>query len=315
MTTLKIPLSVPGSQVNEYKKNYRLLTHNHGRLLLLADDQKVEHLNDDFFGKNISPEDNNPEHLFKIAAASGGGVLAAHLGLIARYGRNYRQVPYLIKLNGRTNLGDNETKDSSELWWSISDIIKFKKQTGLKIVGIGYTVYLGGRYEARMLAAVAKAIYEAHQAGLTAVIWMYPRGKNVKEEDIHTIAGGSGVAATLDADFVKVKYPYGLKDKNATAKKFSEVTMAAGQTKVICVGGEKRSIPELLEYLEKQIKIAGTSGLAMGRNLHQRPLKEAVRLAAALGAIIFSDTDAKKALAIYNQETKLKKTSRFLGIF
>lgn len=315
MIDIKIPLSVPNSQISEYRKNYRFLTNNRGRLLLLADDQKVEHLNDDFFGKNIAPEDNNPEHLFKIAAASNGGVLAAHLGLVSRYGRHYRQTPYLIKLNGRTNLGDNETKDSSQLWWSVADIVKFKKQSGLKIMGIGYTIYLGGKYEAEMLATAAKAIYEAHQAGLTAVIWMYPRGKKIKEEDIHTIAGGAGVAAALDADFVKVKYPYGLPDKTATAKKFQEVTVAAGRTKVICVGGAKRSVPELLGYLEKQIKIGGANGLAMGRNIHQRPLKEAIRLSAALGAIIFHNTDVKEALKIYNQETKVRKTGRFLGIF
>ena len=166
-----------------------------------------------------------------------------------------------------------------------------------------------------MLAAAAAMIYEAHQAGLTAIIWIYPRGKNIQEENIHTIAGGAGVAAALDSDFVKVKYPYGTKDKKATAEKFQEVTRAAGRTKVICVGGSKRTAKELLEHLEAQIKIAGTNGLAMGRNLHQRPLEEATRLSAALGAIIFHDKTAKEAIAVYDNKKKVPtKGKRLFGL-
>jgi len=315
MKSITIPLSVPGNKKSEYLKNYRLLTNGRGNLLLIAGDQKVEHLNHDFFGSGISPEDKNPEHLFKIAAASHGGVLATHLGLISRYGRDYRSLPYVVKINGKTNIGLGE-KDSSRPWWSVNDIVKFKKQSGLKITAIGYTLYLGGLYEAKMLEEAARAIFEAHQAGLLAILWVYPRGKNIKEEDIHTIAGGAGVASLLDADFVKIKYPYHLKDKNSTATKFQEAVEAAGRTQIVCVGGDKRPVKEILEHLEKQMNIANTSGLAMGRNLHQRSLEEATRLSAALGAIIFHKKNAKEALAIYNKKTKKSERSfRFLGLF
>jgi len=315
MEEIKIPLSVPNDKKGEYNKNYRYLTNGSGRLLLIAGDQKVEHLNDDFFGSGINSEDNGPEHLFQIAAASRGGVLATHLGLISRYGQTYRQIPYIVKINGKTNIGSTE-KDSSRIWWTVADVIRFKKQSGLKVVGIGYTLYLGSQFEAKMLAEAAAAILAAHQAGLTAIIWVYPRGRNIKEEDIHTIAGGAGVAASLDADFVKVKYPYDAPDKKRTAEKFREVSAAAGRTKIICVGGSKRPVKELLEYLEKQVKISGASGLAMGRNMHQRPLAEASRLSAAIGAILFHNKNAAEALRIYlNKEKPKPRTSRFLGLF
>lgn len=317
MTNLRMPIDVPAARQSEYRRNYTALTKGRGHLLLIAGDQKVEHLNDDFFGSGISPEDNSPEHLFRIAAASQGGVLATHLGLIASYGHRYRHIPYIVKLNGKTNLGPNEDKDSSRLWWTVEDIVKFKKHSGLKIGGIGYTLYLGGSHEAEMLATAAAAIFQAHQAGLMAILWVYPRGKNIKEEDIHTIAGGAGVAATLGADFVKVKYPYGLKDKKTVAENFQEVTGAAGLTRVICVGSSKMAAKELLEQLHRQIRISGTAGLAIGRNLHQRPLEEASRLAAALSAIIFNNATAKEAYQIYSAKAKApaRKTGRFLGIF
>lgn len=301
MSEIKIPLSVPAAKKSEYKRNYRLATANSGRLLLIAGDQKIEHLNDDFWGPGISKDDANPEHLFKIAQQTKGSLLATHLGLVSRYGSNYRHIPYLVKINGKTNIGPNEEKDSSKCWWKTEDIVNFKKQSGLNIVGIGYTLYLGGKFEAKMLAKVAKAIFSAHQNGLIAIIWVYPRGKNIKEEDIHTIAGGAGVAACLDADFVKVKYPYGAKNNKIIAEKFKEVVAAAGRTKVICVGGDRRTNKEMLATTAEQISISGTSGLAIGRNLHQRPLTEAVKLANDISTVIHGQ--------------KNKKKSFFLGLF
>lgn len=317
MKKISPPLSVKPSKQTEYLKNLALLTKNTGHLFLIAGDQKLEHLNSDFFGPQITPEDNDPEHFFKISAASGGGALATHLGLISRYGADYRDLPYIVKINGKTNLGPNEEKDSSRLLWSVDEIVNFKKQSGLKIGAIGYTLYLGGKYEAQMLAEAAKAIYEAHQAGLLAILWVYPRGKNVKEEDIHTIAGGAGVAACLDADFVKIKYPYEAKDKKQAALKFQEATTAAGRTRVVCVGGSKQPAKEILAFLKLQMEVGKSSGLAIGRNLHQRPLEEATRLAKAISAIIFKNASLKEAESIYaNKKVTTKKgTGKFLGLF
>jgi len=302
MRDLIIPASVPATKISEYRANYKLATANSGRLLLFAGDQKVEHLNDDFYGPRIAPEDANPEHFFKIASASQGVVLATHLGLISQYGQQYPNIPYVVKVNGKTNLTTNEEKNSSLPWWTVSQVVQFKKQSKLKVVGIGYTVYLGSKYESKMLAEASQIIYDAHQHGLIAIIWMYPRGKGIKEEDIHTIAGGAGVAACLDADFVKVKYPYGLKNQKEAAEKFKEVVLAAGRTKIICVGGNMRQVKELISTTNRQIDICGTSGLAIGRNLHQRPLEKAISLVKDLSQAI-------------HKKPNTKKLTRFLGIF
>jgi fructose-bisphosphate aldolase/6-deoxy-5-ketofructose 1-phosphate synthase len=310
------PLSVPPSKVKEFIKNYKLLTQNSGNLFLIAGDQKIEHLNDDFYGPKIAKEDNNPRHLFNIANNSQGGVLAAHLGLISQYGLEFPQLPYIVKINGKTNIGPNDEKNSSKPLWSVSDVINFKKNSGLKIAAIGYTIYLGHKYEAQMLHEASQVIFEAHQNGLVAIIWMYPRGKNVKEEDIHTISGGAGVAASLDADFVKIKYPYKAKNQKKAALDFQEAITAAGKTKIICVGGSKQPAKDLLKFLDMQLQV-GTSGLAIGRNLHQRPEKEAYRLAKAISAMILKSANLKEALNIYNNKTtnKTKTTKKILGFF
>ncbi|MFA5163174.1 MAG: aldolase [Patescibacteria group bacterium] len=308
------PLSVPKNQRSQYLKNWRLATKRSGRLFLFAGDQKVEHLNDDFFGRGIDQADASPEHLFKIASQSEIGVFATQLGMIARYGDSYRQIPYVVKLNSKTNILEDKSKLLSRRWLNVDQVVRLKNQSRLKIVGVGYTIYLGSEHEGRMLKEAAKIIYDAHQAGLLAILWIYPRHPKVKnEDDIHLIAGAAGVATALGADFVKVKYPYKNKNQVKTATDFREVSLAAGNTGVICVGGSKQAAKDLITSTYLQIKHGQTVGLAIGRNLHQRSLDEAIRLSRALNALIYKNKNDKEALKIFN--TPLKTKTRFKSLF
>ncbi|MDD4498501.1 MAG: aldolase, partial [Methanosarcinaceae archaeon] len=204
-----VPLDVPATMRDTYVKNYMKITRSSGRLMLFAGDQKVEHLNSDFYGEGIPEDDADPEHLFRIAAQSKIGVFATQLGLIARYGMDYRDVPYLVKVNSKTNLVKTGQADPfSNLWYDMAQLAEFKENSGLDILGVGYTLYLGSEFEGDMLEQAAQVIYEAHQHGMITVLWIYPRGEAVKDEkDPHLIAGASGVGACLGADFVKVNYP------------------------------------------------------------------------------------------------------------
>src|SRR3990167_4404423 len=122
-----VPSDVPWSKRSTYIRNFLRMTHSTGRLMLFAGDQKVEHLNDDFFGEGISAEDGDPKHLFEIASKAKIGIFAAHLGLLARYGSSYPQVTYLVKLNGKSPLVKTEQKDPSSLaWFSVNDVVDFK---------------------------------------------------------------------------------------------------------------------------------------------------------------------------------------------
>ena len=47
----KIHLDVQKTVQKTYFKNYMKLTRESGKLMLFAGDQKVEHLNDDFYGE------------------------------------------------------------------------------------------------------------------------------------------------------------------------------------------------------------------------------------------------------------------------
>lgn len=299
---VRVPLDVPASARDTYISNYRILTSNVGRVMLMAGDQKVEHLNDDFFGPGISPDDENPEHLFQIASRARIGAFAIQLGLIARYGADYANVPYLVKLNSKTNLVKTGQRDPvSRQWHTLEQLARFREQSGLKIVGVGYTIYPGSEFEADMLAEASRIIFEVHQRGLVTVLWAYPRGQAVSDErDPHLIAGAAGVAASLGADVVKVNYPV-VKEGNV-AERFREVILAAGRTKVICAGGKGVKAEEFLTRLHEQIHISGTAGNATGRNIHQLPLEEAVRFCNAIYAVSVENKSVAEALAIYRGE-------------
>lgn len=308
MLKINIPLTVPKNKEKEYIKNFKIATHNTGKLMMFAGDQKVEHLNDDFVGRNIPKEVADPEHYFCIAEKAHIGVFATQLGLIAKYGRDYPKIPYLIKVNSKTNLLKKEYKDPfADIWIQMNKIIKFKNETKLNILGVGYTINIGSWYEPKMFRQAENLIYQAHQEGLITVLWMYPRGKAVKNEnDIHLIAGGAGVAVCLGADFVKVNFPYNKFRLDKTCKIFQEVTNAAGRTGVICVGGNKKTEKIFLQCLHGQIHISKSKGNATGRNIYQRPLDESIRMANAISAISLYDYSVKDAYNIFLGKNKLK---------
>jgi fructose-bisphosphate aldolase / 6-deoxy-5-ketofructose 1-phosphate synthase len=294
-----IPADVPNGSVNEYLSNYEEVTLGAGRLMLFAGDQKIEHLNEDFYGKGIAEDDNDPEHLFKIASKAEIGVFAAQMGLISLYGNDYPDVPYLVKLNSKSHLVKTAQMDPvSHQLIDVEQVVEFKRHSGLNVLGIGYTVYLGSEYEGRQLREAAQAIYKAHQHGLVTVLWIYPRGKAVKDEkDPDLIAGATGTAACLGSDFVKVNYPK--QEGQKSAEIFKRAVRAAGRTKVICAGGSSMEPKAFLQQLHEQIFISGAAGNATGRNIHQRPLDEAVRFCNAITSITAYEKSVDEAYAIY----------------
>lgn len=285
--TINYPADVPNNRRAVYRKNWQLLTKGTGNLLLLAGDQRIEHLNDDFFGPGITPDNNDPEYFFKISQHLSSGAIAVHYGLASRYGAQYHQANYVIKLNSKTNLpvGDPDSYNLAQ----VDQAIKLSKRAGFNLVGVGYTIYLGSKYEGRMLAEASEVIRQAHEQGLVVVLWIYPKGSKVKNENsTAVIAGASGVAISLGADFVKVKSP-----KPLTIKNIQRITQAAGLTRVVFAGGSNQSADKFFTEVAIQLK-GGSAGLAVGRNIHQHPLAEAKRRLKVLESMIYDGKPAPK---------------------
>ena len=299
---VKVPADVSADARETYIDNYMAATRGTGRLMLFACDQKVEHLNGDFYGEGIDLADLDPEHLFKIASEGVCGVCAGQRGLVARYAADYPEVNYLVKMNSKTNLVKTAQDDPYSPQLHDLEAVLDMRANGVNVVGLGYTIYLGSEYESTMLAEAGQLIAEAHAAGLLVVLWIYPRGKAVADEKAPAlIAGAAGVALCLGADFVKVNPPKAT-DEATSAESLAVASAAAGRTGLVCAGGSTVDAETFLTQLHDQIHVGHACGNATGRNIHQRSLDEAVRLTKAISAITLADYSVADALAVFKGE-------------
>lgn len=299
---VRVPADVPAAVRETYVDNYMKATQGTGRLMLYACDQKIEHLNDDFYGEGIAADDAEPEHLFKIGDQGVVGILAGQRGLIAHYAADYPGLNYLVKMNSKTHLVKTSQEDPySPQLYDIQTVLDMR-DNGVNVVGVGYTIYLGSEYEASMMTEAGQLIADAHSVGMLVVLWIYPRGKAVaNEKDAHLIAGAAGAACCLGSDFVKVNPPKG-DEVSSSAEKLKEAAAAAGRTQLVCAGGSTVDADKFLSQLWDQIHVGGASGNATGRNIHQRSLDEAVRLTKAISAITLGDWSVADAVAVFNGE-------------
>lgn len=299
---VRVPADVMPDMRDEYISNYMKATRETGRLMLFACDQKIEHLNKDFYGEGIDIADLDPEHLFKIGSEGVCGVLAGQRGLVAQYAADYPEINYLVKMNSKTNIVGTKQEDPYSPQLYDFDAILAMKEAGVNIVGLGYTIYLGSEYEATMMAEAGELIAQAHANGMIVVLWIYPRGKAVTaEKDPDLIAGAAGVALCLGADFVKVNPPKP-EDGRSAAEALKVASTAAGRCGLVCAGGSTVDAETFLSQLYDQIHVGGADGNATGRNIHQRSLDEAVRLTKAISAITLADWSVADALVVFNGE-------------
>ena len=274
---ITIPADVPQNKIALFKKNYLAVTKGTEHFFLFTGDQKLERL-----------ALVNPDHIFTIAASPFIGAFAAHLGLIARYGKQYPSCSFIAKLNGKSGLVPQSQKDPiSKALWSVDDAIACAEAAQLSLCGVGYTVYLGSEFESDMLKEAAQIVHQAHQNGLLAVIWMYPRGKAIANDlDGTLIAGAASAACCLGADFVKIKAPQAT-ETHTTPELLQMVVRAAGNTKVLCAGGEKQDPENFLAELRSYLEIGGISGCAIGRNVYENDLEQALIMAKTISTLVY----------------------------
>ncbi|MFH1212174.1 MAG: fructose-bisphosphate aldolase [Candidatus Woesearchaeota archaeon] len=247
--------------------------------MLLACDQGLEHGPSDFNAQNI-----DPEYIFNIALeANYSGVIFQH-GIAEKYhGEHYREVPLIVKLNGKSNLSN--VPPLSHLLCSVERAIK------LGASAVGYTIYPGSPEEQTMLVELSKIVDKAHDYGLPVIVWNYPRGPGINEMDTNTIAYGARMALEMGADVIKLKY-------NGDAEGFKWITKCAGRARVIISGGDHTDHRTLLTHAFDSIQ-SGGRGIAVGRNVWQDPMPFSV--SKALEQVIFHNKTVDEAMQFLNE--------------
>lgn len=222
-----------------------------GKALFLAYDQGFEHGPTDFNDENV-----DPEKVLKIADSGDFTGVVLQKGIAEKYywKRGYK-VPLIVKLNGKTNLVKDQDPYSPQVC-SVEEALSY----GAKAVG--YTVYIGSEYEPIMVQDFGIIEQQAEEVGIPVIGWMYPRGKNIPDEnDPKVIAYAARVGLELGADIVKVRY-------TGDIASFKWVVASAGKTKVVVMGGSKLPEEKFLKMVEEVME-AGAIGMAVGRNVWQ----------------------------------------------
>ena len=219
------------------------------RGVFLAYDHGLEHGPTDFTDINVSPA-----YILDIAEKAEVDALILLKGGAKHYYSKKISIPLILKLNGKTALYGGEPFSTQNT--SVQEAVKFGASA------VGYTIYFGSKYEKYMIREFGKIEEEAHSIGLPVVMWSYPRGQGIKDDEAPNIVAYAARAAfELGADIVKLKYPNDDSNLNWIVK-------SADKTKVFLAGGKKLDDQNIEEHVKKAAD-AGFSGIAVGRNIWQ----------------------------------------------
>ncbi|MHA2101170.1 MAG: class I fructose-bisphosphate aldolase, partial [Candidatus Kariarchaeaceae archaeon] len=134
----------------------------------------------------------------------------------------------------------------------------------------------------------------AHENGLAAVVWSYPRGEAIAKDNetgLDIVAYAAHIAAQMGADIIKVKPPtdrIGLKaaeqsyeniPKSTLTERISHIIQSAfdGRRITIFSGGAAKGKEAVLEEI-REIHAGGGFGSIIGRNSFQREKEDAIAL-------------------------------------
>jgi class I fructose-bisphosphate aldolase len=274
----------------------RMLNHGTlagtGRMVILPVDQGFEHGPARSFAPN--PPGYDPHYHFSLAVEAGCNAYAAPVGFLRAGAATFAgEVPLILKLNNHEVLHDEKNPRSVQTS-SVHEALR------LGCVAIGYTIYPGSALNGQMYEQVRELIEQAHEHGLAAVIWSYPRGEHLSkagETGIDVCAYAAQIACQLGADVVKVKLPTEHLEQEAARKVYESEKIPIGTLTervahvvqssfngkriVIFSGGAKTSDAQLLEEA-KAIRDGGGFGSIMGRNAFQRKKEDALALLARI---------------------------------
>jgi len=283
----------PGSLTNLA----RLLNHGKlagtGKFVILPVDQGFEHGPARSFAPN--PAAYDPRYHVELAIESGCNAYAAPLGFIEAVAADYAgEIPLILKVNNHDSLYD-EKDPLGAVTSTVDDALR------LGCVGIGYTIYPGTADRRFLYEQLQELTSASKQAGLSVVVWSYPRGSGLSKDGetaIDVTAYAAQIAAQLGAHIIKVKLSTDHVEQAETKKVYAKHNIPiktltdrvkhvvqssfAGRRVVIFSGGPISDTATVLDEA-RAIRDGGGFGSIIGRNSFQRSKPDSLEL---LGSII-----------------------------
>jgi len=317
---LPSPTHVDDIWINSNRNNQTLRSLqnllNHGRLSgtgycsIFPVDQGIEHSAGASFAPN--PIYFDPENIIKLAIEGGCNAVASTYGVLGIMSRKYtHKIPFIVKINHNEFLSYPNRYDQT-LFGTI------KSAWDMGAVAVGATVYWGSEESTRQLKEIAEAFQQAHELGMTTILWCYLRNNAFKvgDTDYSTAADLTGQAnhlgVTLQADIIKQKLPtnnggynaikFGKTNKLVYEKltsdhpidltRYQVLNCYSGRVGLINSGGESKGANDLADAVTTAVinKRAGGMGLILGRKAFQRPFKEGVEMLNAIQDVYLDES-------------------------
>ena len=269
----------------------RILNHGAlggtGKLLILPVDQGFEHGPAASFSRN--PPAYDPAYHFQLAIQSGCSAYAAPFGFLAAAARDFAgDIPLILKANSADSLYKDPENPLPALTAGVEEALS------LGCSAIGFTVYPGSGAGTQMYEDASRLGREAREAGLPLVVWSYPRGGELSKQGetaLDIVSYAAHIACQLGAHIVKIKPPSSFFEKqeflyretktesDSLSQRVRHVIQSAFDGRRIAVfsGGPSKSREDLLQEV-KHLAEGGAFGSIVGRNVFQRPKKEALSL-------------------------------------
>ncbi len=252
--------------------------------LFLAVDQGFEHRSDFTISKAA-----NPDYVMNVAEKA-GIPLILHKGLYVRYADKHPNLPMVIKLNGKTELFQENRAPLGGLDCTVEEALAICPS----LCAVGYSFYVGGQQEASQITELADIIRESRAYQVPVIVWAYVRQHpRIKEEEGYweNVRYAARVAFELGADMVKLYYPRG-ENGLKKVKEYAQgiYCLIAGGAKMDTVEQAYKTAQDIVQILD---------GMAIGRNIFQdeKPINKALGYKA-----IFQGKSIDEALKIYNAD-------------
>jgi class I fructose-bisphosphate aldolase len=261
-----------------------------GTLLILPLDQGLEHGPGDFFP---NPPALATDFQFRLALEGSYSAIALGIGLAEKYLGEYAgRVPLILKLNGKTNIPEDD-EPTSPLLASVEDAVR------LGADAVGYTLYVGSPRQHEEIRQFARVRRDCESLGMPLVMWAYPRGRAIEAKGgkgtLYAADYAARVAEELGADVVKLHEPEPTNERcpepyrslrETAAARTRRVVRSAGKVAVLFSGGEKDEDDAVVLRKVRFYMACGAAGVMFGRNMWLRPFDQALALTRSVQRIL-----------------------------
>lgn len=232
----------------------------------------------------------DPLKMIRILANTEADGILVSPWVIARYADSMGQLAAGVRLDGGNSTLGNRVDQARNIA-TVEQVVRF----GAEMVAIN--IFVGGDNEAEMFTKLGETAAACESWGVPLLAEMIPaselnhhygKQENREENISERIAVVARMGAEYGGDLIKTVY-------SGDPQEFAALVKTT-TVPILALGGPKVGTDAEFLAMVKDAMNAGAAGIAMGRNVWQRPCVEG--MVAALCAIVHDDASVEEALRL-----------------